>query len=87
MKDYIWLKWGTLKEVCYPSERVRLALQRYRESGPRGMSAMFHEDSPGQKAALCDLIDAVAEVGGDIIDAWTMKPMTAEEAKRHVLDA
>jgi hypothetical protein len=85
-KDYLWLKWGTIKEVCYPSERVRLALERYYACGPREMSAALHEDSPEQKAALCDLIDAVAEVGGSIKDEWTGLAMTAEEAKAYILD-
>jgi hypothetical protein len=83
MTDYLWLKWGTLKEVQSSSERVRSALQRYREGGV-SMSAMLQKNSPEQKQALCDLIDAI---DGDIIDAWTMKPMTKDEAKRYVMEA
>lgn len=83
-KDYLRLKWGTLKEICYSSEPVRLALERYHAAGPRSMSAAAHEDSPAQKEALCDLIDAVAAVGGDVRDDWTGKLMTPEEAKAYV---
>lgn len=83
--DYLALKWGTIKEVHYPSEPVRLALERYHAAGPRSMSAALQEDSPAQKEALCDLIAAVAEVGGTIKDEWTGKLMTADEAERYVL--
>lgn len=85
MSDYLSLKWGTIKEVHYPSERVRLALERYFAAGPSSMSAALQEDSPAQKEALCDLIDAVVEVGGTIKHDWTGNAMTADEAKRYVL--
>jgi hypothetical protein len=83
MTDYLWLKWGTLKEVQSSSERVRVALERYYAGGV-SMSAMLQKNSPEQKQALCDLIDAI---DGDIIDAWTMQPMTKDEAKRYVMEA
>lgn len=83
--DYLALKWGTIKEVHYPSPRVRLALERYYAAGPCSISAAMQEDSPAQKEALCDLIDAVVEVGGTVRDNWTGKSMTADEAKRYVM--
>jgi hypothetical protein len=83
MTDYLWLKWGTLKEVAYSSERARVALERYYAGGV-SMSAMLQKNSIEQKQALCDLIDAI---DGDIIDAWTMKPMTKDEAKRYIMEA
>jgi hypothetical protein len=83
MTDYLWLKWGTLKEVAYSSEHARVALERYYAGGV-SMSAMLQKDSIEQKQALCDLIDAI---DGDIIDAWTMKQMTKDEAKRYVMEA
>ncbi|MGY0571910.1 hypothetical protein ACTGJ9_013310 [Bradyrhizobium sp. RDM12] len=82
--DYLTLKWGTIKEVRYSSERVRLALERYYAAGPTSMSAAMQEDNPAQKEALCDLIEVVAAVGGAIKDDWTGKAMTADEAKRYV---
>lgn len=43
------------------------------------------EDTPEQKEALCALFDAIAENGGEILDAWTMrKKTTVAEAKAYV---
>lgn len=83
--DYLALKWGKIKEVHYPSPRVRLALERYHAAGPSSISAAAQEDNPAQEEALCDLIDAVVAAGGTIKDDWTGKAMTADEAKRYVL--
>jgi hypothetical protein len=85
MKDYIWLKFGKLKEIQYSTEPVREALKRYRESGPRHGSLLLHDDNDAKKAALCYLIDAVAAIGGDIKDEWSGRMMTADKAKRLVL--
>ena len=85
MQDYIWLKFGSLKEVCASDDAVRSALKKFRAAGAQ-RSLVFHSNTPAQREALCALIDAIEQVGGDIIDAWTMKPMTAEEARRYVMD-
>ena len=68
MKDYIWLKWHTLKVVQYSTTAQFDALKRYHDGGVN-MSAMLQENTPAQKQALCDLIDAIAANGGDVIDA------------------
>ena len=83
--DYLWLKFGKLKEIGYPTEFVAAAYRRYREAGPRHGSLILHEDNDAQKAALSHLIDAVAAVGGEIKDEWAGRMMTADEAKRLVL--
>jgi len=87
MKDYIWIKWGTLKEVQYSTVEQFAALKRYHDRGPVSMGAMQREDNSAQKQALCDLIDAISKNGGDVIDAWTMKTITVAEAKRWVMES
>jgi hypothetical protein len=84
--DYLALKWGTIKEIGFTHPDVIAAYERYRQSGPRQMSAMMHEDNDDQKLALWNLIDAVVAAGGWIADEWTGKRMTAWEAKRYVAD-
>jgi hypothetical protein len=83
--DYLSLKWGSLKSLRMRTPAVEEAFSRYESTGTHHGSALFHKDSPEQKAALCDLIDAVAAAGGQIQDEWTWKFMTADEAKRYVL--
>lgn len=81
MADSLLLKWGTLKGWNLESERSMEALKRYVEFG-MSLSAMAQEDSPEQKQALCDLIDAI---DGEIKSDWSGKVMTKDEAKEYVL--
>jgi len=81
-REYLWIKWFSIKEVSVYTEKSMAALGRYREAGPRQMSAASHVDGPGQKKALCELIDVI---DGEIIDAWTMQPISKEAAKLHVM--
>jgi hypothetical protein len=83
--DYVWLKWRTLKEVQYSTPAQFAALERY-HADRVSMSAMLQENTDAQKQALCDLIDAIAANGGDIIDAWTLEKITPEAGKRYVME-
>jgi hypothetical protein len=47
---------------------------------------MAQRDTPAQKQAICDAIDAVAAAGGVIENDWEDKEMTADEAKRYVME-
>lgn len=47
------------------------------------MGAMQQRDTPEQKQALCDLIDAI---DGEILNDWTGKTMTKDEAKKYVTE-
>ena len=82
MKEYLWIKWYTIKEISVCTEKSMAAYGRYIESGPRSMSAATHVDTPAQKRALCDLIDAI---NGEIKDAGTMETTTKEKAKRYLM--
>ena len=46
-------------------------------------SAMAQSDDPEQRAALCDLIDAI---DGPITDDWSGEDMTKDEAKKYVME-
>jgi hypothetical protein len=82
MAEYLTLKWGTLKAWNVEGEAAVAALQRYVDAGPVTMSAMMQHDTPEQKEALCDLIDAldVEHVHND----WSGERMSKEEAKSYV---
>jgi hypothetical protein len=80
--EYLWIKWFSIKEISVHTEKSLAAWGRYIQAGPRSISGATHVDNPDQKKALCELIDAI---DGDIIDAWTMKKITKEAAKRHVM--
>lgn len=82
MAEYLSLKWGTLKEWNLESETAIAALQRYADSGMCA-SAMAQHDTPEQKQAICDLIDAI---DGRITNYWSGEDMTKDEDKKYVLE-
>jgi hypothetical protein len=81
-KDYIDLKWGTLKTWHITSEKGRELLKEYYEIGS-DMSAMLRVATPRQKEIICELIDLVP---GDIFLAWDSKYVTKAEAKKYVME-
>lgn len=82
MSEYLLLKWGALKAWNLKSEASKAAAQKY-AAGGMSASAMCQHDTEAQKAALCDLIDAI---DGEISNDWSGEPMTKDEAKRYVLE-
>jgi hypothetical protein len=81
MAEYLLLKWGTLKGWDFgENETARAAAKRY-AAGGMTLSAMSQRDTPEQKQALCDLIDAI---NGPITNDWSGETMTKDEAKRYV---
>lgn len=83
MSEHLLLKWGTLKGWRIESVESRAAAQRYVDAGTVSAGAMAQRDTPGQKAALCDLIEAI---DGPITNDWSGEEMTKDEAKRYVLE-
>jgi len=81
MTDKLTLKWGTMKGWDIKSEAAVAAAQRYLEAGEQSVSAMAQEDTEAQKAALCDLIDAIH---GEIWNDWTGEQMSKDAAKKYV---
>jgi hypothetical protein len=83
-QDRLLLKWGMLKGWDFKSEASRAAAKRYAETGQHsGGGAMTQHDTAEQKQALCDLIDAI---DGKIQNDWSGEFMTAEEAKKYVME-
>jgi len=83
MTEYLLLKWGTLKGWDLKSEASLAAARKYADAGTMSMSAMSQHDNDAQKAALCELIDAV---DGPISNDWSGEEMTKAEAKEYVLN-
>lgn len=83
MSEHLLLKWGTLKAWTVESDAAKAALQKYFEGNVSG-SAICQHDTPEQKAAICELIDAldIEFVYSD----WSGEAMTKDEAKRYVLE-
>lgn len=83
MAEYLLLKWGTLKGWNLgDNDAARAAAQRY-QAGGMSMSAAAQHDTPEQKLALCDMIDAI---DGPITNDWTGEEMSKDEAKKYVLE-
>lgn len=80
MTESLMLKWGTLKGWHLESDKSKEALRRYAEGG-MALGAMQQHDTPEQKAAICDLIDAI---DGEIVNDWSGERMTKDEAKKYV---
>lgn len=83
MSDSIDLKWGTLKGWSLESEGAMAALRKYHEAGTVLMSVAMQRDTPEQKVALCELIDAC---DGEIFNDWSGEIMAKEEAKKYVME-
>lgn len=81
-KDYITLKWGTLKSWKVTSDEGKALLKKYEELGS-SFSAMEQKDTPEQKEIICKLIDLVP---GEIFLDWDGKYASKEEAKKYVME-
>lgn len=84
MSEYLLLKWGSVKGWSVePTNTAAMdALERY-HAAPVSMSAAMQRDTPEQKQAVLDLIDAV---DGKITNDWDGKTYTKDEAKQYVND-
>jgi hypothetical protein len=82
MSEHLLLKWGTLKGWKVESDKSREALKRYFDS-PVSMGAMQQKDTPEQKQALCDLIDAI---DGEIQNDRSGEKLTKDDAKKYVME-
>jgi hypothetical protein len=82
MAEHLLLKWGSLKGWKLESEACQAAIQRWFDGGVSASAACQH-DTPEQKQALCDLIDAV---DGEIHNDWSGEMMSKDEAKKYVLE-
>lgn len=85
MSESLTLKWGSLKAWRLNEDSPAFAaLKRYHECGSVSMSAIAQHDTPDQKAAICDLIDALdAET---VWLDWEGEQVSKEAAKRYVME-
>lgn len=84
-KDILYLKWGSVKGWRKLSESSRAALQKWADLGS-SMSAMTQPRTDAHKKALCEAIDVIAGNGGVIWNDWDGEEMTADAAKRYVME-
>lgn len=82
-REYLTLKWGSLKSWNFESEKARELCQKWFDLGV-SMSAMSHHDTPEQKQIICELID-VGDFDEVYLD-WDDKAVSKEEAKKYVLE-
>lgn len=81
-KDYIILKWGTLKGWGWGSEKMKSLLEQYFAIGS-SVSAIAQKDTPEQKDLICKMIDCMP---GKVYLDWDGKYVTKKEAKKYVLE-
>jgi len=82
MAESLTLKWGTLKAWNLKSDASMAALKKYADVGPVSASAMAQHDTPEQRDALCELIDAV-DCETIWLD-WEGMDVSKDEAKQYV---
>lgn len=82
-KDYLCLKWGTLKAWNFHSKKAVKLLEEYGSLGS-AWGAAQRRDTPRQKEIICELIDE-----GDFETVyldWDDKDVSKEEAKKYVME-
>jgi hypothetical protein len=79
-KNYILLKFGTLKGWNLDNEKALAHLERYAAIG-MSMSVMAQQDTDEQKEILCELIRCH---DGDIKNDWDGKHYTKDEAIEYI---
>ncbi len=82
MTERLNFKWGTLKGWSGLSEKSVAIGGKLKLS----YSAMAQDRNDDHKAVLCELIDSVAGSGGVLKNDWTGEIMTADEAKKYVME-
>jgi len=84
VKNYLTLKWGTLKSWNFThSEKGQTLLKEYNEIDS-SFSAMAQRDTPRQKEIICELIDLCD--GDTIYLDWDGEYVSKEKAKAYVMD-
>ena len=79
-KDYVTLKWGTLKSWNIQNPETWSIMEKYFELG-QSMSAMMQRDTDEQKELLCQVID---KIGEPVYLDWDGEYVSPEEAKEYI---
>ena len=80
-KEYLLLKWGTLKDWKIYSKESYVILKKYLETGVN-QSCALQEDTLEQKKIICELIDCL---DGKIQNDWSGEVLTKDEAKQYII--
>ena len=82
-KDYLCLKWGSLKEWNFHSKK---GIKLLKEFGDIGMSAsaMCQHNTDRQKDIICELIDE-GNFDEVFLD-WDGKYVSKEKAKKYIME-
>lgn len=84
-KDYLALKWGSLKEWSFHSkEKEMTALMKEYNAEGVSMSAIAQHDTLRQKEIICELID-LGDFKKVYLD-WDGKWVTKKQAKKYVME-
>lgn len=81
-KDYITLKWGTLKAWHLSNPALEPLIEEYNKEG-HSLSAMLQRDTPRQKEIICEMIEII---GKPVYNDWSGEEMSADEAKLYVME-
>lgn len=83
-QESLTLKWGTLKAWNLDENGpAYAAYERWFDEGSC-VSAAMHRDTPTQKKAICDIIDALN--ADTVYLDWDGKDVSKDEAKRYVME-
>jgi hypothetical protein len=82
-KDYLLLKWGTIKGYCLKNNEKTFELMKEYNSLGVSFSVMAQEDTPRQKELILEMIDSIK---GTITNDWTGENMTKKQAKKYILE-
>lgn len=84
-EQYLLLKWGSWKAYNLEGNaKAKEAMDRY-NADPVEFSDMTQHDTPEQKQALCEVIDALPD-DAKISSDWSGERFTKDEAKAYVME-
>lgn len=81
-KEFLALKWGTIKGWNNFSDNSMKLLKKFFEDGVP-MSAMLDRPEHSKKLILWELID---QLDGEIENDWSGEILTKEQAKKYVME-
>jgi hypothetical protein len=84
-QQHLLFKWGTLKGWnVVGNDKALEILQRYHKEGV-SFSVMSQHDTDTQKAALCELIDAMPD-DASLQSDWSGETFTKDTAKQYIME-
>jgi hypothetical protein len=83
-RPILFLKWGSVKGWGHFSAPLLDALTKWANIGGTNTGAMQHARTEAHKDALCELIDAVSQADGEIMNEWSGEYYDAAQAKTYI---